>query len=46
MLFTVFLSPVFVWCVLRFLWIVPSKHRYENEPTSMRRRLESGGPVR
>jgi hypothetical protein len=37
------LIPVIIWCPVRLVWVLRSKHRYENEPASMRRRLETGG---
>ncbi len=39
---SVFLSPVVLWSLIRFFWIRRSKHRFENDPSSMRRRLEIG----
>src|ERR1700738_5362634 len=38
----VFLSPIFVWCLVRLLSILQSKHRFENDPSSMGRKLEAG----
>jgi hypothetical protein len=37
---SVFLSPVFVWCLVRLLWVQRSKHRFENEPYAMQRKME------
>ena len=38
----VFLSPVFLWCLVRWLLTLQSKRRFENDPSSMRRRTEAG----
>jgi hypothetical protein len=37
------LIPLILWCPVRLIWIFRSKHRYETEPASMRRRLEARG---
>jgi hypothetical protein len=37
------LVPVIVWCLVRLIWVLRSKHRYETEPASMRRRLKATG---
>jgi hypothetical protein len=39
---SVFLSPILLWCGIRLLWVFPSKHRFESDPSSMRRRLDTG----
>jgi hypothetical protein len=36
------LFPTIVWCLIRLLAVRHSIHRYQNEPASMRRRLETG----
>jgi hypothetical protein len=38
----IFLSPIFVWCLVRLLSILRSKHRFENDPSSIGRKLEAG----
>jgi hypothetical protein len=42
-LVSVFLSPVFVWCLIRLLWVQRSKDRFENEPYAMQRKMETQG---
>ena len=39
--FLVFLSPTFVWCLVRLLWVQRSRHRFESEPHTMQRKMET-----
>jgi|GEM_PF-6420384 len=39
----IFLSPILAWCLVRLLWVLPSKDRFENDPYALQRKLETGG---
>ena len=38
-----FLSPIFLWCLVRLLWVFRSKNRFENDPSSSRWKLDGHG---
>jgi len=38
------LIPVIVWCLVRLIWIVRSRHRYQNGGPTMQRSFDIGRP--